>query len=206
MITFDSVPPEEMEAMCTPMHRVLSPTTTTPQNKPTTTGSDEKETPRVGAHETSSVSTGALYLGSIAAMHDSDLLHAHDITHLVQVLEVPWLPQDEATAGFKCYRIDVEDRSSATLRPHLAGACDYIRTALDQGESVLVHCQHGVSRSASIVLAYLIRDRVMTYDAAFDLVHARRRCIRPNSGFVRALREWEIECKTNQIPGGAPPR
>ncbi|KAJ7650932.1 protein-tyrosine phosphatase-like protein [Roridomyces roridus] len=173
MITFDSVSSAEMEAMCTPMHRILSPGPITTTCKP----------------------TGALYLGSMAAMHDRDLLHEHHITHLVQVLEVPWLPQeDEAAAVFSYHRIDLEDRTSATLRPHLAAACDFIQAALGRGENVLVHCQQGVSRSASIVIAYLIRQHAMSYDSAFALVKTRRACIHPNSGFVAALRDWEAAC------------
>ncbi|KAJ6582324.1 protein-tyrosine phosphatase-like protein [Mycena capillaripes] len=166
MIAFDSVSREEMEAMCTPMH------------------------PFLGA----GAGAGALYLGSMAAVHDLDLLREHHITHLVQVLEVPWMPQS-ADAGFACHRIDIEDRSSAALQPHLAAACDYIRAALERGDNVLVHCQQGVSRSASIVIAYLIRDRSMTYDTAYNLVRRRRQCIQPNSGFVKALREWETACR-----------
>ena len=51
-----------------------------------------------------------------------------------------------------------------------------------------------MSRSAAIVIAYLIRERGMGYDAAHALVKQRRRCIRPNSGFVKALQEWETVC------------
>ncbi|KAJ6577593.1 protein-tyrosine phosphatase-like protein [Mycena capillaripes] len=183
MIAFDSVAPEEMEAMCTPMHRVLSSTPASASN-----------TPKKGAE----ASAGTLYLGSMAAVHDLDLLHEHHITHLVQVLEVPWMPQSD-DAGFACYRIDLEDHASASLEPHLESACDDIRASLGRGDNVLVHCQQGVSRSAAIVIGYLIRDRSMTYDAAFALVKRQRRCIQPNSGFEKTLREWESACK---IPGG----
>jgi Dual specificity phosphatase, catalytic domain len=49
----------------------------------------------------------------------------------------------------------------------------------------------GVSRSASIVIAYLIRKRGMSFDTAITFDRQRRPCIKPNSGFVRCLREWE---------------
>jgi hypothetical protein len=145
MIAFDSVSHEEMEAMCTPMHRILSPTPDSgrsssaiphdaPLNITTTIAPPTKSTPEPAA-------TGALYLGSMAAVHDLDPLRDNNITHLVQVLEVPWMPQSGPAAEFSCYRIDIEDASSATLQPHLASACDYIRDALRSGENVLVHCQ-----------------------------------------------------------------
>ncbi|KAJ7148557.1 protein-tyrosine phosphatase-like protein [Mycena crocata] len=196
MLTFDNIPREEMEAMCTPMHRVLSPT---PIPAPTTTSPQNMNGNDNGTQKPTADATGALYLGSMAAAHDRDLLREHRVNHLVQVLEVPWQPQSD-DAEFSYHRIDIEDRSSAALSGHLAEACDYIRTSLKNGDNVLVHCQQGVSRSASIVIAYLIRDRAMTYDSAFELVKRRRQCIKPNSGFVKALREWESACKI-KIPG-----
>jgi len=216
MIAFDSVSRDEMEAMCTPMHRVLSPTplpvsALAAHNKNSLlnsnknsksakgTGTGSTSTSTTSTDQDPAARTGALYLGSMAAVHDLDLLHEHGITHLVQVLEVPWIPQADDD-GFTYHRIDIEDRSSAALKPHLDAACNYIRASLARGDNVLVHCQQGVSRSASIVIAYLIRDHSMTYDDAFDLVKQRRQCIKPNSGFVKALREWETACKIPPRP------
>ncbi|KAJ7227709.1 protein-tyrosine phosphatase-like protein, partial [Mycena haematopus] len=148
------------------------------------------------------ITTGALYLGSMAAAIDHDLLRTNGIAHLVQVLEVPWMPAS-GDAGFACHRIDIEDTSAAVLQPHLAAACDYISASLARGDSVLVHCHQGVSRSASIVIAYLIREHSMTYDAAFDYVRQRRQCIKPNAGFVKTLREWETKCNSRIMPRAA---
>ena len=55
----------------------------------------------------------------------------------------------------------------------------------------LLSLAQGVSRSAAIVIAYLIRKRGMSFDSAVAFVRQRRPCIKPNSGFVRCLREWE---------------
>ena len=53
----------------------------------------------------------------------------------------------------------------------------------------------GVSRSASIVIAYLIRNHHMTYNEAFKFVKSKRACVKPNPGFVRCLRAWEEKCR-----------
>jgi len=162
MIRFDGLPPEVMRAMCTPMHLIIP----------------------------SSSSRGALYLGSLSATMEKSTLHEKNITHLVQVLDVPWLPLSEKD-GFECYRIDIIDVPSADLKCHLEGACKDIEKALRGGQNVLVHCQQGISRSAAIVIAYLIKYHGMTYDSAHALVRNKRPCIKPNSGFVEALRAWE---------------
>jgi protein-tyrosine phosphatase len=56
---------------------------------------------------------------------------------------------------------------------------------------VLVHCAAGVSRSASFVIAYLMRVEKMKYVDAYQSVKTKRQIIRPNSGFVKQLREYE---------------
>ncbi len=47
------------------------------------------------------------------------------------------------------------------------------------------HCAAGVSRSASIVIAYYIKEKKMTFQEAYDFVKSKRNKIYPNSGFVK---------------------
>ena len=119
MIRFDNLPPEVMQAMCTPMHQILAPS------------------PLPG-HP--GFNTGGLWLGSLAAVNDASTLRENHISHLVQVLDVPWLPLSEKD-GFNCYKINVMDDASVDLRPHLEAVCNHIDRALRSGKSVLVHCQ-----------------------------------------------------------------
>ena len=53
---------------------------------------------------------------------------------------------------------------------------------------VYVHCQQGVSRSASIVLAFLMLKRSMNIKEAVKTVRAKRE-IFPNDGFLKQLCE-----------------
>lgn len=147
----------------------------------------------------SSSQPGFLYLGSMSATMDRELLAKNHITHIVQVLDVPWLPISEKD-GFRCLRIDILDKPSADLRPHLEGACQYIANALRSGGNVLVHCQQGVSRSPAIVIAYLIHDLGISYEQAYALVKRCRPCINPNPGFVAGLRAWEEKWRASAPP------
>jgi hypothetical protein len=114
MPRFDELPPEIQEAICTPFHNILPPTS-----------------PRLGA----------LYLGSLAAVLDADRLRALNITAIVQVLDVPWLVLTEEE-GFTCYKVDIEDRPTQSLDEDLLErVCAYIDDMRNQGTSVLVHCQ-----------------------------------------------------------------
>nr|GAT48221.1 phosphotyrosine protein phosphatase II [Mycena chlorophos] len=147
---------------------------------------------------------GALYLGSMAAALDLGPLQDHFIRHLVQVLEppqpVPSLSGDprELEWELKYLRIEIDDdpgpEAAQKLAENLTPACDYIGNALGRRESVLVHCHQGVSRSAAVVIAFLVRDRGMSYAEALEFVKERRFCVKPNQGFVEVLREWEKTC------------
>lgn len=58
-------------------------------------------------------------------------------------------------------------------------------------DKVLVHCAMGRSRSATLVLAYLMIYKNMTVVDAIEQV-SRHRCILPNRGFLKQLRELDI--------------
>jgi len=58
---------------------------------------------------------------------------------------------------------------------------------------VLVHCQAGISRSATICIAYLMFDKNITADEAFDFLKAKRSVVSPNLSFMRQLMEFEVQ-------------
>lgn len=128
MIRFDSLPPEVMQAMCTPMHQILAPAL---------------------VHGTT---TGALYLGSLSAATDKDLLRQHHITHVVHVLgDGYWFPSNPGESGgvwkdgFCSYRIDILDDSSEDLGRHLERVCGFIDSTLRSGRNLLVHCHQVIN-------------------------------------------------------------
>ncbi|KAF7325072.1 hypothetical protein MKEN_00549900 [Mycena kentingensis (nom. inval.)] len=193
MIRFDNMPPEVMQAMCTPMHEIL-PRAPLPTAAPPHPSSASPYAPYPSPSQQSF--SGALYLGSLSAVNDHPLLRQHGIRHLVQAIEAPWAPPCRPDDGFTAYSIDIRDKENVDLRPHLEAACQYIERALRRGEGVLVHCQQGVSRSPSIVIAYLIRNHAMSYESALAFVKRKRACVKPNPGFARALVEWEASWRS----------
>ena len=61
----------------------------------------------------------------------------------------------------------------------------------EQGNRVLVHCLAGMSRSATIVIAYLLATTAMTTTEATEFVRSKRSIIRPNYGFINQLEQYE---------------
>ena len=101
--------------------------------------------------------------------------------------EVPCFHADQ---GLRYLRIAVNDNESAMILPYLDGAADAIATAVGQGENVLVH-QQGISRSATILAAFLIKHCGLTADSAIEQIQSRRPVANPNVGFRRQLQDFQ---------------
>ncbi|KAL7419781.1 tyrosine/serine/threonine protein phosphatase pps1 [Cryptotrichosporon argae] len=154
-----------------------------------------------------------LYLGNLEHAGNALMLHAIGVTHVVSVGENlidcpddidpmyghvgPNCLANEARKG----RIavldlaDIRDDGNDPLRPLIARACAWIEQARHNGGTVLVHCRVGVSRSASIVIAYLMQYQRMGLMDAYLLTRARRLnvLIQPNLRFFHELFGWEVE-------------
>ena len=72
---------------------------------------------------------------------------------------------------------------------HFETTNKFIDQAREQG-CVLVHCHAGVSRSASVVIAYLVWKNGWTTTQAFKHIK-KSRFIMPNNGFVLQLKEYQ---------------
>eukprot|EP00397_Hematodinium_sp_SG-2012_P022930 GEMP01023795.1.p1 GENE.GEMP01023795.1~~GEMP01023795.1.p1 ORF type:complete len:173 (+),score=20.70 GEMP01023795.1:827-1345(+) len=103
----------------------------------------------------------------------------------------PEYPEIAELEGFAYFRVDVEDISREPISAYFDEATEFIRNYLLRDEAVLVHCRSGVSRSATIVLSYLVARQDFTLHDAFFLVRAHRSVITPNLGFMQQLCLYE---------------
>uniref|UniRef100_A0A1I8PYJ2 Dual specificity protein phosphatase 19 n=1 Tax=Stomoxys calcitrans TaxID=35570 RepID=A0A1I8PYJ2_STOCA len=131
-----------------------------------------------------------LYLGSQDAV-TLENIEQYQLTHILSMgIECPLqdLPKKINNLFLACL-----DLPEASLKDVIfKEAFDFIESArLLEAGRVLVHCNAGVSRSASVVIAYLMRYSDMDFEKAFKHVKSRRECIQPNAGFMRQLREFE---------------
>lgn len=67
-------------------------------------------------------------------------------------------------------------------------ACSIINLSLRNKEVILVHCNAGISRSASVIIGYLMLNFNFNFSKAFEHVRLARNCIKPNCGFESQLK------------------
>ncbi|CAE7861950.1 dusp22b, partial [Symbiodinium microadriaticum] len=92
---------------------------------------------------------------------------------------------------FTYKRVKLDDKPTADLFQVLHLSISFISEAQLRRESALVHCTRGVSRSASVVIAYLMLSKGLSYKAARGQVEAKRAAISPNLGFEVQLLHFE---------------
>ena len=136
-----------------------------------------------------------LLLGNAASAANLSVLRRHRVTHVVNATaNLPNHFESMGGAGAPSYlRVPVDDSLEADLLKHLDAAVEWIADALSDPFAtgkVLVHCQQGVSRSATLVIAFLIRKRGLSLEAARARVHERR-WTRPNEAFLSQLKSYE---------------
>ncbi|KAF8187201.1 protein-tyrosine phosphatase-like protein [Pholiota molesta] len=124
---------------------------------------------------------GQLYLGNLSAALSVEQKQRHSITHVVSVC--PEFP----STGPKHLNIAVEDTEYDDLLIHLPKACAFIQHALGHGGRVLVHCVMGISRSTTVVAAFLMKTHRMSPTAAIQKLKAARPQVHPNYGFIKQL-------------------
>ncbi|XP_010754988.3 dual specificity protein phosphatase 13 [Larimichthys crocea] len=131
-----------------------------------------------------------LYIGNVAVAQNRKTLHKLGITH---VLNAAHSKQgsigDQSFYGNTCvyYGISAEDSDHFDLSQYFKPAADFIHKALKSKDGkVLVHCIMGMSRSATLVLVYLmLRQRLTLRDALRRVI--KKRAIYPNQNFLSLL-------------------
>lgn len=140
---------------------------------------------------------GQLILGSQDVAHDLPTLEMYKVTHILNLASyVANKFPDKLT-----YKdIKINDLPEVPIFPIFNRAFEFIEEGIKSG-CVLVHCNAGVSRCASVVIGYLMKTRRMTYKDAFDLVKEKRPAICPNEGFRTQLKTYEkmLESERQQV-------
>lgn len=93
-------------------------------------------------------------------------------------------------ASFAYMNIRVYDVEATDLLSHWADTFNFINHARKSGQAVFVHCKMGISRSASTVIAYAMKQYHWPLEVALAYVKERRSIIKPNEGFMKQLQTY----------------
>ncbi|KAF9690683.1 hypothetical protein EKO04_011527 [Ascochyta lentis] len=154
---------------------------------------------------------GKLYIGGLYALYQTDLIRAAGMTHVLSVIDYDPLLQDRFS-HLNHFHIRADDHPNEDLLQHLPEAVKYIDQTLNKANpiedtdgvahhgadagGVFVHCAMGKSRSATLVVAYLMWKYQLDPDTALNQLCEGRPVCDPNPGFKEQLVVWDKMCKS----------
>ncbi|KAF9324321.1 Dual specificity protein phosphatase 10 [Podila minutissima] len=135
-----------------------------------------------------------LYLGAEHNASDSVTLSRLGISHVLNVaVEIAQQCQEGTRVeknGIRYHHLSWTHHQK-NLSSEFPEAFDHIEQARSTGGKILVHCQLGVSRSASLVIAYVMKAENKSLTEAYDFVKDRSGVISPNMSLMYQLAEFE---------------
>ncbi|BCR85344.1 putative protein-tyrosine phosphatase [Aspergillus chevalieri] len=98
---------------------------------------------------------------------------------------------DSRISSSKPEYIHVSWDHNSEILDDLYPLCELIESRISQGKKVLIHCQLGASRSASLVIAYgLFKNRELDFNSMYEMVKARSRWVGPNMSLIYQLTDF----------------
>ncbi|KAK2845792.1 hypothetical protein Q7C36_010646 [Tachysurus vachellii] len=129
-----------------------------------------------------------LYLGSEWNASNLEELQEAGVGYILNVTR----EIDNFFPGTFCYHnVRVYDEETTDLLAHWNETYNFIIKAKKNQSKCLVHCKMGVSRSASTVIAYAMKEYGWTLEKAYNFVKQKRSITRPNDSFMKQLAEYE---------------
>ncbi|CAH0561249.1 unnamed protein product [Brassicogethes aeneus] len=144
-----------------------------------------------------------LFLGShsSAENHCLNLLLRNDIKYIISVgpdLEAHFVIPHFAEHNITYLTLDIQDHETENIIRFFPRVKEFIDEAISKSCKVLVRSKSGNSRSATLVLAYVMEKYGLSSEDAYNFVKGKRASISPNEGFVAQLTEYEPIYKARQ--------
>jgi protein-tyrosine phosphatase len=134
------------------------------------------------------------------ATKESDLL---DVLHIKVVISAlteeeyeDYMISREDFPGITWHRFVIDDNEEEKISQYFFDVHNIISAAVCDNKNVIIHCAAGMSRSPSLVIAYLMIDNRWCYEEAYNYVRNKRPIAEPNIGFVKQLKALEYKLKS----------
>ena len=129
-----------------------------------------------------------LYLGDLESSEDVNKLKELGIKKVLSILDGFW-PKYNESDNIIHKTLMVQDYEQENIIKYFGECLNFIKG----NEKILVHCAAGASRSATVVIAFLMWNKKMPYEDALKFTQGKRKIVWPNPGFKDQLKLFEKE-------------
>lgn len=130
-----------------------------------------------------------LFHGGAGVLKEKEFFINNNITHVVSLGH--YTPNKNIIdPPLEVLHVVIDDLSGQDILSHIADSVKFIHKHRITGYNVYVHCQMGISRSSTIVCAYLMSYFNLEVQEALKFVKSKRKCADPNHGFIQQLHQF----------------
>jgi protein-tyrosine phosphatase len=127
-----------------------------------------------------------MWISGYIPSYNKEFLKRNSIKRIVRCFEDNG---EHRFSNIKYLVIPATDTVDYKISKHFEDAINFISEGVKYNEAILIHCHAGISRSATIVLVYLMCLGYPLIDA-YKLLQYNRPFVRPNDGFTKQLIIW----------------
>ena len=152
-----------------------------------------------------SIIKNGIFIGNVHSVignystNDDDILSEINIKVVISALTEEeyedYMIGEQDFHNIEWHRLVVDDDKDEKISQYFFEVHNIINKALVENKNVIVHCAAGISRSSSLVIAYLMIENRWSYEEAYNYVRSKRSIINPNIGFVKQLKALEYRLK-----------
>jgi dual specificity phosphatase 12 len=129
-----------------------------------------------------------IWIGPVGAATDLIFLIQNNIKHVINLSGLNIFQYK----FIRYYNIYIADHPSKDISVYFQNCHFIIDKATQKNENILINCYAGISRSATICLSWLMKELDINYLTALELLRICRPICRPNEGFIKQLKNYEI--------------
>jgi protein-tyrosine phosphatase len=135
-----------------------------------------------------------LFLGNIIAANDKTFIDKYNIKYIINLSN----ENINTYPNIKYKHININDDPSENIYDYFDKCVDMIEDCLNNNKAILVNCKLGLSRSASIIVAYFIKIKKLSVAESYDVVN-NKRPININFGFLEQLNRYSLYDKKRNL-------
>eukprot|EP00164_Ancoracysta_twista_P000371 GFYU01000509.1.p1 GENE.GFYU01000509.1~~GFYU01000509.1.p1 ORF type:complete len:255 (-),score=53.71 GFYU01000509.1:147-911(-) len=134
--------------------------------------------------------TDRIFLGDVKDAHHLEGLKKANIGHIVTIIQgvYPSFPDEFEYKHVNALDVEWEDLSQ--FFDEVVAYFHKVHSS-DSKKNILVHCMRGASRSATVLIAYLMKHENYTLQSALSLLQGKRSIVNPNARFYNLLERYE---------------
>jgi protein-tyrosine phosphatase len=133
-----------------------------------------------------------IYLGGLSTSIHVENLKKQGITHIISIMNGSYSMYPNE---FKYKHVHINDDPWLSIDTHFDECIQFIEECQKAGGNILIHCMCGISRSVTIIGAYLIKKHKYSFNETIEFLKNKKQSINPNDGFMNQLRKYEKKYK-----------